>query len=185
MKKVLVAAVALGLVASVGMADVTLSYDPSTINPGEATDIAVSLIANPGAPVSVGAMGFDYDGSSDAWTNINPTGFSWTPATVNDPNSWFATSDLPNPQAVAFFPGAAIDVPDGAGIEIATLSVNAVDHAAVTEYSFAANMTVADENVSPLNVKGGDPATITVTPEPTTLGLLAIGALAVVRRKRR
>ena len=183
MKKVLVAAVALGLVASVGMADVTLSYDPSSVDIDDGTqDIAISLIANPNAPVSVGAVGFDWDTQSDAWGALDPSGFSWTPETMSNPGEWFATSDLPNPQAVAFFPAVAVDVPDGAGLQVASLTVTPNT---VGEYSFAANLTVADQDVAPLSVKGGDPATITVTPEPTTLGLLALGALAVVRRNRR
>ncbi len=181
LKRVLVAAVAMGLMASAGLADITLSYSPNVISLVDTTDIAISLTSNPGTSALIASIGFEYDTSSDAWGALNPQGFEWTFEGNDNPNTWFVSGDLPNPSAVAFVPGVEIDVPDGTSVEIAVLTV-APEFDGV--WSLASNIVnLTDENLLPLSVKGGDPTTI-ATPEPASLGLLALGMLAMLRRRR-
>ncbi len=186
LKKMLVAAVAMGVMATAGLADVTLSYSPSEFDIAEVEngplDIAVSLTSNPGTDALIASIGFEYDDGSDGWAGLNPQGFEWTFEGNDNPNTWFVSGGLPSPAAVAFVPGVEIDVPDGTTVEIATLAVRPEATGDFVLNSNVVNLT--DANLLPLSLKGGDPTTISVTPEPASLGLLALGALAMIRRRR-
>ncbi len=181
LKRTLVAVVAVGLMAPVGLAEITLNFDPTVVDPGQTVDIAISLTSNHGMDLSVGGIGYEYDTASDAWGVLNPSAFEWIPEDMLNPDFWFISEDLPNPQAVAFFPAAAIDIPDGVSVHFANLTVTPSNSPG--EYSLASGASVFDADVNPLELKGGDPVTITVTPEPASLCLLALGGLALLRRR--
>ncbi len=185
LKRTVVSAIVMAAMATVSIADVTLIYDPATIDPDVTTTVAISLMANPDIDwVGIGGIGFAYDDGSDAYIALDPSNFGWTPEIMHDQNQWFITEGLPSPEAAAFFPGAAVPMTDGETVQFASIDFSPGPHEAVTVYSLASNMTVFDENVGELTVKGGDPQDITVLPEPASLSLLALGALAIVRRRR-
>lgn len=179
-----ITAVVMAAMGTVSVADVTLIYDPAVIVDGMTTTVAINLVANPEIDwEGIGAIGFSYDEGSDAYIALNPSNFAWTPEVMHDPNSWFITEDLPAPQAVAFFPGAAIPMTDGSTVQFATIDFSPADYDLPTVFSLASNLTVADQDVGVLSVKGGDPQDITLVPEPASLSLLAVGALVILRRR--
>jgi PEP-CTERM motif len=181
LKRSMVAALAMGFMATIATAEITLNYSPSTVDIADGTtEIAISLTTNPGMDLAIGGIGFAYEVNED-YGALSPSDFSWTPDIIGDPNQWFATSDLPAPEAVGFFPGAAVDVPDGVSVQFASFNITPN---AEGSFVLTSNPVVADENAAPLDVKGGANPTIVVTPEPASLALLAIGAMAMIRRRR-
>ncbi len=173
-----------GLVASVGLADVSVHLSPEDLcscDGEQPLDIVVT--ANPGTDQALGAVFFDFDTAGDAWNVLNPSAFEWVPEIMNDPFQWFVTTDLPAPEAVAFLFSGAVDVPDGADVAIASLTVDPIGEPGV--YSLGLSLQVFDANVGDLVVKDGDPARFGLDiPEPGSLILLATGALAVIHRRR-
>ncbi len=149
--------------------------------PGE-QDISFWLRANPGTSQSIAAIGFQFDDTSTAWEVLRPSAFAWIPEVMHDPSSWFIVSDLPDPQAVAFFNASAIPIPDGTGVEFARLTVDPIPFDG--PIFLDTNLTLADGNVNPLAVKGGEPLTI-FFPEPGSMSLLVVGTILVASRRRR
>ncbi len=145
-------------------------------------DISFWLRSNPGLDLAVGAVGFSFDEFSDAWGVLNPTAFSWVPQVMFDPGTWFSTTDLPNPEAAAFFAAAAVPIPDGVSVEIARLTVNPQSPTGVLP-PLSTGLVVFDEDVVPLTVKGGETLTFLV-PEPGCMSLLIIGTVMIARRRR-
>lgn len=182
-KRTLLTSFAVGLIASVGMADVSLHLSPDVLDIADGTqDLNIVMTSAPGTDQLLGSIGFGFDVASQAWSALDPTAFAWVPDVMNDPNRWFVTSDLPDPVAVAFGPGDALPIPDGVDVTIAALTVTP-NTAGDFSLTLGAN-SIADEIGSPLQLDGGDPSPFTIIPEPASLSLLALGALAIIRRRR-
>ncbi len=183
LKRTLLTTLAVGLIASVGMADVSLHLSPAELDMNDGTqDLNIVMTSNPGTSALLGSVGFSFDTGGSAWAALDPSAFAWVPDIMNDQNEWFVTSDLPDPVAVAFSPGGAVEIPDGTDVVIAALTVTPN-----TQGDFSLGLganSIADQLGSPLQLKGGDPSDITIIPEPASLSLLALGALAVIRRRR-
>jgi hypothetical protein len=188
-RKMLVVVLVSGAMASVGLADIILQYEPDTIPDATTTNVTISLHSNPGTSFLLAGMGFAYDPDSEAYQALNPNTFDWTFVPIagpgcGDPNQWFCTTDLPTPQAVAFIPGVELGVPDGEKVEMATINFKPGAHEDITKYNLRSGFQAFDENLEELTIKEGNDFSITVLPEPASLGLLALGALVAVRRRR-
>ncbi len=178
LKKACLAVVAMGFAASFANAEVLLNYEPTMIDI-DATDgpydVAISVTGNSGFDGLTSAVIFDFDGL-DA---LNPVGFVWDGSPdFDNPNQWFTDATLPAPSAVSF--GATLPVVGGEVTPLATLSI---DPQNTGDFVVTDGATVGDENAAPLDVKSG-PTTFSIVPEPASLGLLAMGALAAIRRRR-
>lgn len=175
LKKACLSAVVMGLMASFSVADVLLNYEPTTLNVDESVDIVLSLTGNDGFNGLSSAVILDFDGLDE----LGLDGFAWdgTPD-FDNPNNWFVDASLPAPSAVSF--GATLPIVGGELTPVATLSGTPTQ---LGEWTLDANATIGDENAAPLDVKSG-PQVFTVVPEPASLGLLAMGALAAIRRRR-
>ncbi len=176
---------------SAGTADFVLSSSPEFLDSADGTqEIEIILTANDDFTGIIGAIGFDFDTGSEAWNVLNPSDFHWVPEEmhVDAPlvcdllPCWELDEGLPSPQAVW---GGPFDgyfyTPPGEPIIFATLTVNqdqVFDH-----LMLPTGLQVFDLAGFPLEVKGGDELRFYI-PEPTTLTLLAIAALASVRRPR-
>lgn len=168
---------------SVGRADVSFHLSPEILAINDGTQLLnIVLSSNPGTDQVVGAMGFDFDIASEAWAALDPTDFVWVPDELNDPNLWFTTTDLPNPVMVNFGVNG-IPIPDGVDVTFAALTVTP-NTAGTFSLSLGVN-GLADPFGQPLQVKGGDPSDITIiVPEPAGFTVLALGALALMHRRR-
>ncbi len=188
-----------GALATGAMADVMISYnsdidrDPATPNVidldvtmGDVATITVNLAATAGED-GLGGVGFDFagavSGSGGAATVDNGGFFTIGGFMYADPmqdvNSWFTVNDLPTPQGAAFFPGAALDFP--AELATFTITADALSGGAIEQ---ATGPSLADRNAFPLSVgAGGGAFSVHVTPEPATFVLLAIGGIALLRRR--
>lgn len=188
MRKSFVSACALGLMASWAAAEVSLQYTPSTVIVNQPADIALSLVANPGFSSTIGSVILDFTGGPTGpqsnLPQLNLTGFAFNPQINQATNAnWFTEVTLPSVVQTVFL-GVVPDamVQDGQALPVGTLSLNPT---AVGAWILATDAIVSDAlDFVELDIKGGDPQTINVTPEPASLGLLALGALAVVRRRR-
>jgi hypothetical protein len=187
LNRLFVSTLVVGMVASVATAEISISYSPSTIAPDVATDVAVSLVANDDLPATtIGAIIMNYDQPNSDLSELNPTAFSFN-AAFSTPD-WFLDVSLPDTiQAVwGGTAGAGNPIQSGESVQFATLTLSPGPHDAEAAYLLAADAEIADSSeFAPFEIKGGDPATIVVTPEPASLSLLALGAFAALRRNRR
>lgn len=188
-----------GVMASGAFAESSILYrtiDDST--PGDDTDVVVGVgesatievLILPGEPADshFGGGGFAYVGTAENGT-IDAGGYilsnhAWDDA-FGDPNAWFITDPLPNPQAVGFFPpGLAINP---GGTLLTTLTITGVI-ANVNDgepYVQQTGVTAVDSGLVPIDLTpGSDSFNITVTPEPATVALLLIGGLSALRRRQ-
>jgi len=170
------------MIASVATADVSLSYDPTSVPVNVATDVAVSLVANPGFTSNIGAIIMDYSASDLA--ELNPTAFAFTDQFSNA--SWITAVSLPDTIQTVWAEPTGTNAPviqDGQTLQFATMTL---EPTAVGNWQLdAGDVEISDANLfEPLEIKGGNPSTINVTPEPASLCLLGLGALAVIRRRR-
>ncbi len=177
LKKACLSVVAMGLMASFGFADVLLNYEPTELTEGVTTDIVLSLTGNDGFSDVTSAVILSYgQGELDA---LGIDGFAWDGSPDFDNNSlWFVDPALPAPSAVSF--GGTLPVVAGELTPVATLTATP---GTLGTFSLDANAVVGDANAAPLDVKSG-PQAFQVVPEPASLGLLAMGALAAIRRRR-
>ena len=187
LKRFVLLTLVLAMASPLATADIILNYDPATGIPVDmATDLTLSLTTNPGFNTTVAGIIFAFDPFDEGYQMLNPTAFAFAEQ-FTDPMDWFFSEDLPtkenpnqNPQTVTFAQGP--DLPDGVSLEIATLTIEPV---AVGTWSLAANLIIADNDFNELDIKGGDPQSLMVIPEPGSVCLLALGMLAVVRRRVR
>ncbi len=118
-----------------------------TVDPSDPTGRQIITMENlTSDPMSLGAIGFDFQATGG---EVDLSDFSWSFETA--PGMWFATSDLPNPQAVAFFPAAALPLPPGSAVEIARMAIAVVSGTPVLN----SGIVGADENVSPIQFDAG------------------------------
>ena len=178
----LVLAVAITVPASVAEAGVSLVYTPTDLVMGVSTEVQLSLVGSSGLDTTIGGVILDFGPGSDL-TELNPTGFDFDPVFVADP--WTSQVTLPN--VVQSVWGG------GAGSGPALLSEQSINIGSIFLTPTSLGDWTLDGNLQVFNssdfdtiaVDGGDPATFSVVPEPASIALLAIGATALVRRRKR
>ncbi len=179
----------LGMIATVASAQggLTIDYSPSTIDSGVATEVAVSLIAGGDlGDTTIGAIIMDFDQPNSDLAALNLTDFSFTEAFGS--GDWFTDVSLPDTIQTVWGGAAGQGAPiqSGESVQFGTLTMQPAPHDQIVVHTLASAAEVADSDLfAPFDIDGGDPATITVLPEPASLSLLALGAFAVLRRNRR
>ncbi len=98
---------------------VAVTYAPTTLEPGVATDVTVTLTDQSGDGLDITAVNVLI--TTDDMLSANS--FRWLVDAFDDPILWFASETLPRPQAAAFAAGVMVDV-DGS-LDLAIVSVTA------------------------------------------------------------
>lgn len=179
----------LGSATAVVSADVILTYESDVdldSSNGEIIDLGqpsktatISITAFPDTTTQLAGVGFNFNGFDNGgvleFDAYSLSDFAWDPATFGNPNVWFTDNTLPQPRGANFV--GAVTIPAD-GLLLATLQVT------VTGLGFAEVSTgpeIFDGALNPVFAIG-DSFTL-VHPEPSSLILLAIGGLAMVRRR--
>lgn len=178
----MVLAAAISVTASVAQAGVNLVYTPTQLEVGQMTEVEMSLEGNLGLDSTIGAIIVDFGPGSDL-AELNPTGFDFDPAFTVDP--WTFEVTLPNVVQSVWGGGAG----GGPGL-VAEQSINIgsifLNPTSEGIFTLDANLEVFNSSdFDTIAVDSGDPANFRVVPEPASIALLAIGATALIRRKRR
>jgi hypothetical protein len=183
--------------------DYVLEYSPLTI-PAVATPtpIEISLLNNTGADLAIGGLVFDFSapGGGLMWDLDGPddTGFTPDDDFIWEPwldgsghpdfgtNDYFATIDPPQTGFLSSADLFAVTVPAGSSARVATLIITGMAEgvfpliAGNAEEILTGGVTAGFPS---LPVAGAE-TQITVIPEPATLGLLGLGGLMFLRRRR-
>lgn len=179
----IVLAVAITAPASVAEAGVSLVYTPTDLVMGESTAVQLSLVGSPGLDTTIGAVILDFGPGSDL-AELNPTGFDFDPVFVADP--WTSQVTLPN-VVQSVWGGAAGSGPALLGNQSIDIGSILLTPTALGSWLLDGNLQVFNsDDFDSITVDGGDPTRFNVVvPEPASIALLAMGATALVRRKRR
>ena len=193
-----------GLMAVAATAqDYVVEYNPLTIpQVGVPTPIEISLFNGSGADLAIGGLVFDFaaPGGGLTWNLDGPDDIGFTPDDdfiwepwldgsahpVYATNDYFATIDPPQTAFLSSSDLFAVSVPAGTSQRVATLIVTGL---AEGVFPFVAGDPQqiltggVDLNFEALPVAGAE-TQITVVPEPATLGLLGLGGLMFLRRRR-
>ena len=175
-------AAAITATASVAQAGVNLVYTPTELEVGVMTEVQMSLVGSPGLDTTIGAVIVDFGPGSDLG-QLNLTSFEFDPVFAADPWTWEVT--LPNVVQSVWGGGAGFGpaLANEQSINIGTLLF---EPTTTGSWTLDANLDVFNSSdFDSIAVDSGDPATFSVVPEPASIALLAIGATALVRRKRR
>ncbi len=190
-KRLLTVLGVIGMTAFDASADIMLTYESDVdVFPdnGDVIDLyhgnaaTISIWAWPGSTAELAGTGFNFNGSDDGgvlyYDAFSLSNFAWDPATFGNPNVWFTDNTLPQPRGANFIGAATIPAE---GLLLATLQVTAFFDEHGPE-----EVTTGPEffNGSLAPVIGNRSGfTVRIVPEPSTSALLAIGGLAMMRRR--
>lgn len=164
---------------------------PALPEVGPMFPVTISAVNNTGADLPIAAVAFDFDDPSG---NLNwdlDTGFAWEPWLdgSNHPDFglqvYFATINPPQTAALGLGATFAYSVPAGGSAPLATLMMSGKEEGKFDLTLGVPNELLVDENtLLPVDIGNSNVQTISVLPEPATLGLLGLGGLMFWRRRR-
>ncbi len=210
LKRSLLVLSVVGLMAGavVAQPEVEFSYDtglrdsgnPALSAPGVPTPLVISVVNNTETDFAIGGVVFSFSGDDFNWDLLGPDGLPSTPDDGFMWEEWLDGSPHPVFATPAYFPTIdppqtaltltdifAVTVPALSSTPVATLMISGkaegkFDFVAGDEAEIlAAGEARGFENVP---VGGTNTVGVTVLPEPATLGLLGLGGLMFLRRRR-
>jgi hypothetical protein len=183
------AVLALPGVASASVIDVTVSADKSTIGIGETATLSVFGQLKPGyATAGNGIFGWDVDlrlsdPSLVSLGTLDRSGWTGTPSTSSS-----GTAQSWGLDAIYDTGESNSNLGVGSAVRLFLVQFHGLAQG-VTTLTVQPDTTTGADFVTWQGNTGGDYSSgsqsITVTPEPATLGLLVTGALAILARRKR
>ena len=160
--------VMMSAVASVARGQVAISYSPTTLEPGVATELTMTLTDTSGDVGDFTAIILTFELSD----GVTLSGFRWIPDEFANTQLWSITVDIDgedgaSQQAAAVAFASGLDVDSGGSVDVAVLTVTAAANAAGTSQTITAvpdgsDATITDANVATLEVDSGATFTVTV-----------------------
>jgi hypothetical protein len=159
----------LALCAVPAAAQVSATYAPTTLEPGVATVVTISLSDDDGIGLGIGGLFFEFV----APDGLTTSDFTWLNGL--DSADYLSATELPNgaQTALSAAPSSAVRIPATGSLDVATLVVTADQSAAGSTLSllvFGQETTlvnVADEDFSELDISSGRTVAFAVTGDGT------------------
>ncbi|MCH7840532.1 MAG: PEP-CTERM sorting domain-containing protein [Planctomycetes bacterium] len=189
LKRFLACVVVLGVMTSGATAEVVFQWEPTELKAGENTTLTLFGSTNPDLDLGIGSLIFFFSDSDEA---IRLKEFRWIDE-LKAPNIYFFLEDLPDAVQTVYALGTCeppftfcVRYPtDGSKIKLAELDVQVDELGSfILDMGTGRAEATSAEGQVPLEIKGGLETKLTVVPEPASLGLLLLGSLAWVRRRR-
>ncbi|MCH7527650.1 MAG: PEP-CTERM sorting domain-containing protein [Planctomycetes bacterium] len=191
-RQTLVFILCISALSTLAYADVSFLWEPTTLKAGENETLDLSVRANPGIDTNIYSIELFF---SDSDAAIQLKEWRWIPE-IEEDEFYDTSSELPDNVWVVHVTDPCVDPlaycialpPDGSDLKIGELDVQIEEPGS---YILDAGMgrarfweSTVENGIRELLIKGGLQVKLEVVPEPTALGLLLVGTLAAIRRRR-